>query len=935
MDWRVVLRVCLTAFCLFATASRAPAQLHTGSLHGRVLDSAGQPLSGALVSIGGPIGPLSQVTDSDGRFHFLALPPGGYSVKVQREGVTPVGHPNITVRSGRSTVIQITASPGGHHALGGAESALLDPRVVSTGANILLEQLEKIPFAPDLASVLQSTPGALLDLVSVGGATTGERPTLVYRGAPRDANTWSIDGVNLTDMTMPESAPRYFDFGLIEEVQTIAGGTQIQQMTGGLGVNVVTKRGTNLFRGLGRTSFSDGGTFDNDVAPRSNTRFDNAMDFGGEAGGPILKDKLWYFGGIDGFRSDREGLAADDLVSRDFRRQSILGKLNLQIPGNALTASGFTSKLDRDGEGARPTRAAGAVWNDDGRTSVLKVEDAVVLGPKVFLSGMAALADTGFTLDPAGAGPARLDSFGVFRDSFQRVTADRTSSEARIDLTAYAGAHELKFGGGYRVVDADTTYEWPGDIVTGVSGTTEVAVLPPGISTSASASYTSAYAQDTFTRGALTLSLGARFDLQRGKNKRSETLANPLSIAVPAVVFAGNEPAWDWNSIVPRLGLTYALGADRTTLVRASFSQFPDQLGLDRVLLLNPLSPVPGREFIGSEAFGFVDLNGNHLPDPGEPRTASTIVGVATTDPRFLEVVSRVADDYKPPMTSEVLFGVDRLFGRGALSAQVQLRQRTDISDDVPLVQIGTAARPVSVNDFGPGPIVTGTDLAGVPFTLATFDLDPPFSYANGVSVANGSREQRALNLTLQYDQRYVRGAYLRMWVNFGRSEWRVPGSFFVDRNDLLGAGDDDDAPVADQSAAPARSGVFVNGTWAFEFLGMSRLPYGFDVAARIYGRQGYPAPSFVTVAAPDATRLIQGGDFDGVRFGRVMVADFRVERTFPVARFHVDLSADFFNLVNSQTVLQRDNDLVDPLKGETVEVISPRVVRFGVRVRF
>jgi len=88
-------------------------------------------------------------------------------------------------------------------------------------------------------------------------------------------------------------------------------------------------------------------------------------------------------------------------------------------------------------------------------------------------------------------------------------------------------------------------------------------------------------------------------------------------------------------------------------------------------------------------------------------------------------------------------------------------------------------------------------------------------------------------------------------------------------------------------------------------------------------------------VPAPDATRLIQVGDFDGVRFGRVMVADFRVERTFPVARFHVDLSADFFNLVNSQTVLQRDNDLVDPLKGETVEVISPRVIRFGVRVRF
>jgi hypothetical protein len=173
------------------------------------------------------------------------------------------------------------------------------------------------------------------------------------------------------------------------------------------------------------------------------------------------------------------------------------------------------------------------------------------------------------------------------------------------------------------------------------------------------------------------------------------------------------------------------------------------------------------------------------------------------------------------------------------------------------------------------------------------------------------------------------------MWVNFGRSEWRVPGSFFVDRNDLLGAGDNDDAPVADQSATPSRSGVFVNGTWAYEVLAMTRVPFGFELAARAYGRQGFPAPAFVTVGAPDATRLIQVGDFDGVRFGRVLVADFRVERTLPVARFHVDLSADFFNLFNSQTVLQRGNDLIDPLKGQTVEVVSPRVIRFGVRVRF
>ena len=175
----------------------------------------------------------------------------------------------------------------------------------------------------------------------------------------------------------------------------------------------------------------------------------------------------------------------------------------------------------------------------------------------------------------------------------------------------------------------------------------------------------------------------------------------------------------------------------------------------------------------------------------------------------------------------------------------------------------------------------------------------------------------------------------MRAWINFGRAEWTVPSTFFIDRNDLLGGDDNDGAPVAEQSASPSRTGVFLHNNWSYELLGMTRAPYGLEFALRVYGRHGYPAPVFVTVDAIDATRLIQAASVDRDRFSRLFITDLRIARAFAVAKFNLDASVEIFNLFNRQTVLQRDTDLASPFLGSDIEVVSPRVMRFGVRVRF
>jgi hypothetical protein len=936
MPWRVPLQVFLTIVCVLAVATGALAQPGTGSLHGRVIDPQGAAIGGARVSIGGPIGEQSQLTDAAGRFRFLALPPGSYAVKVEREGITPVGHPNVTVRVGRSTVIEITSTPGGHQSLGTSESALLDKRVIATGANLRYEQLEKIPFAPDLASLLQSTPGVMLDVVNIGGSMTGERPTVAFRGASRDANTWTVDGVTMTDMAAPGLAPRFFDFAFLEEVQTITGGPAIQQMTAGVGVNVVTRRGTNLFQRSARLFFANAGALNDDMVPIGGTDFDGSLAFGADAGGAIVKDRLWYFAGLDGIWTDRETAAGT--ASHDFSRTSLAGNIAWNPGRHSFAASVFTTAIGRNGIDAGPLRAAGALWNDDGRTTLMKVQDSVAIGSRWFATGLAAFADTGFTLEPEGTAAAHIDANGVFRDGFQRVTADRTSKEARIDLTGYFGTHEVQAGVGHRAFSAGSLYEWPGGVVSAASGTpVTTLILPPDRDVAASAGYTAGYIQDTITHGRLTANFGLRFDVQRGHNRSSAAIANANSVLVPAVTFGGDDQDWNWTSVVPRIGVTYALGPDGITLLRAAVSRYTDQLGVDRILALNPIAPIAGHEFDGGERFAFFDANGNRQLDPGEVRSASTIIRAATTDPRFLEPLSVVDDDFKPPMTTELLLGADRLLGRGAVSAHLQWRSRGDIVDDVPLVIEAASGvrRPVVAADFGSGPVVPVTDVDGAPLVLETFALAPGLAYTGGVFSTNGAREQSAVDMTLQYDQRYVRGAYVRAWINFGRASWSVPTTFFVDRNDLLGAEDNDGAPAADQSASPARRDVFLNNTWSYELFGMTRAPFGLEVAGRFYGRQGYPAPVFVTVPAGDATRLIQVGDLDRVRFARLFLMDLRVERPFVVANFNLDLSAEVFNLFSRQTLLQRDADLRSETRGEPVEFVSPRVLRFGVRVRF
>ncbi len=146
--------------------------------------------------------------------------------------------------------------------------------------------------------------------------------------------------------------------------------------------------------------------------------------------------------------------------------------------------------------------------------------------------------------------------------------------------------------------------------------------------------YTSVYVQDTMTVGNLTANVGLRYDVQGGENLSRTVLANPLfPQLLPAVSYAGGDIGFEWETITPRLGLTYALGAERKTLLRASYSRFADQLGtgqrgcpqpavrlqLRLLLLQRPQRQRRGRPERGARSTAVTPIDsGNYDPRNGQ-----------------------------------------------------------------------------------------------------------------------------------------------------------------------------------------------------------------------------------------------------------------------------------------------------------------------------
>ena len=319
--------VAVAVLSLLVVGGTAFAQQQTGNLFGTVADEQGAALPGVTVTLSGSGAPQVQVTNAEGQFRFLGLSPGSSSLKAELEGFSTIDYPNIVIGVGKNTEIKVTLSAAVEDVITvTAESPLLDSRKISTGTSINQTDLEKIPTSRDPWSILSSTPGVLTDRINVGGNESGQQSAYTGPGSRGDQSVWAVDGMVITDMAALGSSPAYYDFDSFEEMQVTTGGSDSTTATGGVVLNMVTKRGTNEWKGTGRYLLTDN-SYQSDLdfdkgelgktglhrsgvppgfglnptqTPQASFKQGNQIvsvkDYGAEIGGPIIKDRLWVWG---------------------------------------------------------------------------------------------------------------------------------------------------------------------------------------------------------------------------------------------------------------------------------------------------------------------------------------------------------------------------------------------------------------------------------------------------------------------------------------------------------------------------------------------------------------------------------------------------------------------------------------------------------------
>ena len=184
------------------------------------------------------------------------------------------------------------------------ESPIVDTKATAAKTTFDLESLQNIPSARDPWVMLQRVPNISMDRVNVGGSQSGQQSGYISRGSTAAATT-SGRSTASTSPTCRRPAPRpiYYDFDMMQEMQVTTGGADASQQTGGVGINFVTRSGTNRFKGSGRI-YNTNDAFEADnvtdeiraQGAGSGAPIQNINDFGFEVGGPIMRDKLWYWG---------------------------------------------------------------------------------------------------------------------------------------------------------------------------------------------------------------------------------------------------------------------------------------------------------------------------------------------------------------------------------------------------------------------------------------------------------------------------------------------------------------------------------------------------------------------------------------------------------------------------------------------------------------
>src|SRR5262245_41140597 len=299
-----MIRLLLSGLAVFLTLGGAADAQNTSQVFGKVTDVSGAVMPGVTLTLSSPalLEPRVALTSVTGTYEFSGLAIGIYSVKFELSGFGTQVHEALQLQSGfRAQVhieLQVASVEEGFRVTGA--SPIDDIRSATQGTRFNVEELQAIPSARDVFQVLTQTPGIAGDRQNVGGTHNGQQTGMFSRGAGDGQGRWFVDGVDRNDIA--NGRPFVVDFNSVDEMQVSTGGADVTMPPPGVFVNVVTKSGSDAFRGSTwflRTDRNLGSNNVTDELRRQGANSGNPLvytnDYGGQIGGPIMKGRAWFW----------------------------------------------------------------------------------------------------------------------------------------------------------------------------------------------------------------------------------------------------------------------------------------------------------------------------------------------------------------------------------------------------------------------------------------------------------------------------------------------------------------------------------------------------------------------------------------------------------------------------------------------------------------
>src|SRR5215467_4680854 len=298
---RTIFRWSASVFALLFLSLPVFSQTLTSNITARAEDTTGAVIPGVEVSVSSPAmigGARKEVTDETGQYRFTLLPPGTYRVTFVLPGFKTLNIDDVPLVAGTTQTVvgKMEVATTAEEVTVSSQAPTIDLEEATVGVNISQKMMDELPWSRSLAGASMMIPGVYSTNFDIGNSNFGTSSTNAARNGGRTGgNVVSVDGLIWCQS--------YMDYGSFEEMNVSTNAKGADQMNSGITLATVVKSGGNNFHGNLSTKYQNGSMssvnstallVDQGYNVGSN-KVTHFTDYYGDIGGPILKDKLWFY----------------------------------------------------------------------------------------------------------------------------------------------------------------------------------------------------------------------------------------------------------------------------------------------------------------------------------------------------------------------------------------------------------------------------------------------------------------------------------------------------------------------------------------------------------------------------------------------------------------------------------------------------------------